>query len=359
MPAILLIDDKPEQLQQLVGAVRNGLPKEVELRTWIPAQADRNPERVFEKHLANDTTLVVTDRDLTEGQAGLFGSTIIAWCKERAIPVADYSRALGEFKKEPDLFEIRVPRDEDKTAAFVTGIFLGFAAINKRVAEDKEIAKERSPAAVLARVLDAPDAEADFALYAVRLAATSGALTSRVIDAAGGGKNEPSDRDIRALLAYIVGHLLLNAVLRYPGPILSQRALEAYLATNDAGRPEVLRLFENARYRGPFAELDTFHWISGVDEVLEKIIPDDRETKTNGELHRLGLERTLKKTLARHPCPKRCKGTNGGFLCPFTQATVCLLPECSVGSNSWIPQGARLCRIEREFFDEWSPMLGL
>lgn len=357
MPAILFIDDKPEQVEELTEGVGGELKaKAVELRTWIPKKGD-DPKQVFDEKVSTDTTLVVTDHDLTEGQTGLFGSTIVEWCQQRAIPVADYSRQVGALTKEPDLFEIRVPRADD-AARFIAGIFRGFDGIHDLIAKDADLWKERSPAAVLARVVDAPDAEADFALYAVRLASSSGALTSRVMRAAGPDE-EPSKQAKRALLGYIVGHLLLNAVLRYPGPILSLRALQAYLATDDAGNRKVLELFESARYHGPFAELDTFHWLSGIDEILEGLIPDDVSTETNGELHRIAVERALNTTLARHSCPLRCHGQNGGFLCPFTSKTVCLRPDCSVGSNSWIPQGARLCRIEREFFDEWSPILGL
>jgi len=355
--AILFIDDKPEQLSGLTEGVRSALGgREVELRTWIPAK-DENPRRVFDERLGTDTTLVVTDQDLTEGQTGLFGSTIVEWCQQSAVPVADYSRGrVGDLKNEPDLFEIRVPRTGD-AASFVTGVYLGFMRINDAISVDKDLWSERSPAAVLARIVDAPRAEADFALYAVRLAAASGALTSRVIQAAQPDQ-EPSQQTKRALLSYIVGHLLLNAVLRYPGPILSLRSLGAYLAITNAGAPKVLNLFESARYSGPFAELDTFHWLSRVDEILESIIPREVSTETNGELHRKAVEASIGEVLERHSCP-RCNGQNGGFLCPFTRKTVCLRPDCSVGSNSWIPQGARLCRIEREFFDEWSPILGL
>lgn len=356
MPAILFIDDKPDQVDGLIKQVREKLGEDnVELRSWVPTEKDS--KKALGEHLSNDTTLVVTDQDLTEAQLGLFGSTIIEWCQQRAVPVADYSRALGELKKEPDLFEIRVPRDEDKTASFVVGVFRGFDEINRRLEEDTEIAKGRSPAAILARVVDAPDAEADFALYAIRLASASGALTSHVM-AFTDPEKEPSDKEKRDVLAYIVGHLLLNSVLRYPGPILSLRALKAYLAADQAGDARVLELFRTARYDGPFSELDTFHWLGKVDEILEPLIPEGALPETNGELHRQVIERALNRELERHPCP-RCQGQNGGYFCPFTQKTVCIRADCSVGSNSWIPQGARICRIEREFFDEWAPVLGL
>jgi hypothetical protein len=185
-------------------------------------------------------------------------------------------------------------------------------------------------------------------------------LADRVIETAPDDQ-EPSDERKRRLLSYIIGHLLLNAVLRFPGPIMSMRALKAYTASDEADAPDILALFAPAAYAGPFSRLDTFFWLSKVDEILDTYIgalPADVQTETSGEMNRKAIEAHLNRDLARHGCP-RCQGANGGFYCPLTQRTVCLRQDCSVGSNSWIPAGARLCRIERDFFDEWAPVLGL
>jgi hypothetical protein len=354
MAGILLIDDRPELLQRLKADVDGRLAgQQVDVKTWMPSLADKDPRGVFEEKAA-DRTLVVTDYDLTSGgQLGLFGSTIVSWCQQLAIPVADYSRAnIGALPKEPDLFELRVPQAAD-AAGFIASVFLGFRTISEAVAAEKDLVHERSPAAVLSRVLGSAESEADFSLYTLRLGPASGALTSRVVD-----QKDKSPEAKQRVMAYITGHFLLNAVLRFPGPILSLRAMKAYVASDDAALPEILALFEGARYRGPFSDLDQFFWLSKVDQVLEGLIPEDLVTETNGEQHRIALERALNRTLSRHECP-RCKGQNGGFYCPLTAKTVCLRSDCSVGSNSWIPQGARICRIERTFFDEMSPILGL
>lgn len=355
MPGILFIDDRQNELNALVEAVRQFLGEKAVLKAWVPRED--NVRAAFEAQLGKDTALVVTDRELSLAKAGFDGATIIGWCQELALPVADYSRALDVLKKEPDLFEIRVPRDDEGAmAAYVAGIFLGFDAINKAIVEDKDFEEERSPAAALAGILGVPEAEADFALYSIRLGATSGALTSRVMKSVGA---HPEEGEKRRLLAYIVGHFLLNSVLRYPGPILSLAALKAYLASDAAGDERVLQLFKTARYSGPFADLDTYHWLSKVDDLLYEMIPENASAETNGELNRMGVERRLKTELVRHDCPERCKGQNGGYYCPFTKRTVCTRSDCSVGSNGWIPQGALLCRIERGFFEDWSQLLGL
>ncbi len=357
MRSILLIDDKEATVDELATALRALLAADdVQIRVWVPTQGDRDARAAFKSRIDRGTTLVITDSDLTsQGQTGLFGESIVAWCQALAIPVGDYSRKPASLPKAPELFELRVPADPGRATAFVAAIFKGFRDIGDALTANGELLRMRSPAAVVASLLDQPEIESQLALYSVRIGAASGALMDRVEQAT------PLPEDKRDLLVYIAGHLLLT-VLRFPGPILSLSALKAYVASDEADSPDVTALFGSARYHGPFAELEEYFWLSSVDSVLDeaaKGLPTDYEAETSGELHRFILERTLSRTLARHECPTRCQGQNGGFFCPFTFRTVCQRQDCSVGSNSWIPPGAKVCRIERDFFEEWAPILGL
>ncbi len=359
MKSILLVDDDRELLGELQARMSGQLPLDMEIRTWVPSKTDTDARAVFEQHIDQDTTFVVTDYDLTrQGPTGLFGTSIVTWCQKRGIPVADFSRGdPGALPKAPDLFEIRVPTDDtDAAARFVVAVAQGFSSIAEAIRGNDELLGKRSPSAALAAMLGVPEDDGQFALYGVRLGAASGALADQIIDI-----HDPShDRKVR-LLAYITGHLLLNAVLRFPGPIVSVRALKGYLGTDEADAADVTQLFATAAYTGPFARLDSFFWVTRVDEVLDELrrnLPENIEAETDGEIRRLALERALNRELRRHGCP-RCQGRNGGFWCPLTSRTVCLRDDCSVGSNSWIPAGATVCRIEREFFEEWAPILGL
>jgi hypothetical protein len=153
----------------------------------------------------------------------------------------------------------------------------------------------------------------------------------------------------------------LNAVLRFPGPILSSRALAAYVGSGEPEELVIGDLFSEAQYSGPFSGLARYFWLSKVDEKLRELIsalPQGFNAETHGEMNREALELHLGRKLTRHDCP-RCAGQNGGFLCPFTRRTVCQRPDCSVGSNSWVPPGAKLCRVERDFYEEWAPILGI
>lgn len=361
MNSILLVDDDAQLLGELTAALGNRLGDQVEIRTWIPAKDD-NPQEVFGRLVDADTKLVITDHDLTKlGQTGLFGASIVNWSQARFIPVGDFSRGnVGAIPKESELFELRVPTRPAEAAGFVVTIYRGFSAIDEALAADAAVLSKQSPASVLAGILGVPSQDSQFALYSVRLGTASGALMDQLASTAPPEIVPTTDQKIK-LLSYIVGHLLLNSVLRFAGPILSMRALKAYVASDEADAPDVQALFAAAVYRGPFSEFDQYFWFAGVNDVLDPLIQDlpaDAQAETQGEINRRALERKLGRDLRRHACP-RCQGLNGGSFCPFTKRTVCIRKDCSVGPNTWIPGGAKLCRIERDFFDEWAPILGL
>jgi len=358
MPNLLLIDDEQPHLAELVAALETELRKDdVEIRQWVPQMGD-DAERSFNERVDPNTSLVITDYNLTDnGQTGLFGSTIVGWCQARAIPVGDFSRAnRSPLPKQPNQYEIRIPSDANSAAKYIAGTFRGFVQIQRALDSAPElIKKKRSPVSVLSEILGRPKEESRFALYGGRVGAANAALVDIVtLD------GDASEASKRKLTCYIVGHLLLNVILRFPGPLLNERVLAAYLAIADAEIGKVKDLFAKALYNGPFSDIGPFYWLSDVDAVLDDIsraAQSDSKAETSGQLNREAVESKLRAKLARHECP-RCKGLNGGFFCPFTNRTVCQLPYCSVGSNGWIPQGARLCRIEKDFYDEWAPMLG-
>jgi hypothetical protein len=363
--AILLIDDSPELLRELEEELKAQFkPGEATIVTWVP-RAAKDPKLEFERYVKdNDLRLVVTDYDLTKGgQAGFFGSTVVDWCQSQAIPVGDFSRRQNDaLPKEPNLFEIRVPVISNEVAAkYIAGVFRGFEEIRVAIASDTTLIKRRSPASALAALLGAKNDENQFAQYVSRFTGTSSALINRLVRTA--SKNQkPSEGDKTSILSYIVGHILLNAVLRFPGPIVNMDALAAYLAVAITEQDTINKLFAFARYSGPFSALGPYFWTRKVDDKLgefEQLIPADLEFESVGEKNRKSIEVHLNREFLRPIGCDRCNGKNGGFLCPFTNRTVCQRQDCSVVSNVLVPQGARLSRIEREFYDEWAPILGM
>jgi len=360
MYKLLLIDDTEHYAFQLKNELEQLLePSEVEIDVWVPKGSD-NPRDTFNGLINPSTILVITDYDLTsQGQTGLFGASIVDWCQSLAIPVGDFSRGqASNLPSEPNLFELRVPTSGGKSALFIASVFKGFLSLRKQLEGRPDLLSKRRPAGVLSAVLGVPELESQFALYGSRLTSSNGALLDKILKFTP-IEVEPSTEEKQTLVAYIIGHLLLNSILKFPGPILSIEGLGAYLATSE--HDEISILFDAARYSGPFNELGPFFWLSKVDTLLDlwgEGLQAEFEYESSGELNRSIIENQIKRPLSRNAC-SRCHGKNGGFLCPFTKRAICQLPTCSVSSSSWIPAGARICRIERDFYDELAPILGM
>jgi hypothetical protein len=357
MSNILLIDDDEAHLRELAETIALH-DATLEVRTWKPAK-DENPATRFAEKRDEQTVLVVTDYDLTQqGPPGLLGNSVVAWCQQLNIPVGDFSRGLVQnLPEEPNQYEIRVPANDPEAAAkFIIGVYRGFDSISSALAGlDEELFSKRSPVAVLAEILGRPQEEARFAPYAIRLGSSNPSLKEHIRL-----HPDPDTGEKRKLLSYVLGHLLLNVVLRYPGPIMNSDSLAAYLGCSMSEVETLMEFFHQSRYRGPFGEVGNFFWLSDADAHLQPLIanlPTETSTETRGELNRLAVEQSLGRELERHDCDI-CQGVNGGFWCPFTKKPVCQIRDCSVSSNAWIPQGARLCRIKKEFYDEWAPVLG-
>lgn len=359
-PSILLIDDDEEGLDSLRKGLGDRLHDDAKLVVWQPAIEDGSPADAFEQRIDDSTTLVITDYDLTTSVKGFFGHSIVGWCQMRSIPVGDFSRAnFDALPREPNLFELRVPTDEQEATDFITNTFKGFSDIRARIENNLQVLTEqRSLAAVLAALLDRPQCESQFAAYTTKLGASNSALVQRLRKFAE-NNSLPNDEDKIRFLAYVLGHVLLNAVLKYPGPILSVQALCAYLATTTDESESLISLFDEARYKGPFSEGIPLFWRDEVDSILDDQAEGIAEQQFDslGASNRNAVEAALNRELAPHSCG-RCKGIKGGFWCPFTMRPVCERDDCSVPASSWIPSGAQLSRVERDFYDEWAPILG-
>ena len=257
--AILLIDDLEEKLASMERLVGEELgPGKV--CAWSPKEGEE-PSRVFEELVGDETVLVVTDYDLTTAVNGFFGHTVVAWCRNRSIPVADFTRGHRDaLSEEPDLFELRVPRGEAEAIAYIVRAFRGFERIRQGIERDPALVAEgRSPAQVLAALLGREDMESHLGPYLSR----PGLFNSSLVETLTGGEDgerDASATEKRRLLTYILGHVLLNAVLKYPGPILGEGPLCAYLAGSMENVDRIATLFEGARYEGPFSEGERHFW---------------------------------------------------------------------------------------------------
>ncbi len=355
---VLLIDDEAESLKTLAKHVEEALGNApIKVETWQPIHG-QDAVAHFAELTAHPPLMVVTDYDLTRGGvAGLFGPSIVALAKRRAIPVGDYSRKPHTLTTESDVFEFRLPSNPAEAGPFIASIALGFLEISTLISKQEALIEEHSPAGLLADLLARPRMSGPFALYSSRIATGNSALVQLLRD-----ETDPSLGTRARVATYVLGHLLFNSVLRFPGPIMHRDALCAYVgASRDEGEV-IATLFKDARYHGPFAESGAYFWQDDVDDLIEALASEN-ESDYDGSMpldtyRRSVAETKLGRAVSRHDCG-RCHGERGGYWCPFSKRPVCDRSDCSVAASSWIPEGASLSRLEKDFYDEWAPLMGL
>ncbi len=350
---ILVIDDEAGHAHSLATAI-SAMPsaEPVDVATWVPQGED--PEERFDAEATADTTLVVTDYDLSKGTLGLFGSTIVDWCQERLLPCADFSRGRPRrTPSQPDLFELKIPtRTVQEGAQEAISLARGFTAVFGSLGDMSQM---DSPSNALAHAMDAEDLEPELSQYFTRLGSVGPGVREHLHH---GLAADARSTLLRRAMTYVVGHVLRNAVLGFPGPLMHLPGLSAYVGTSPDETEVLKRVFTSALYEGPFADFQSYYWRHKVDDKLEQIsthVPPTEEERWARSV----LEAHLDRSLAAHTCQREgCDGINGGFWCPYTNRAVCARADCSVTSDSWIPRGATLTRIERDYFDEWAPILG-
>lgn len=357
-PLVLLIDDQEDLLRPIKESLTTLLAaKNVTIETWVPTGSNggEDPETILNSYLSKNLVLVITDFDLTkQGMLGFQGSAVQSWCQRHLIPVGDFSRGRSiDLPKEPDLFEIRVPIDTNSAAAnYIAGVYQGFFAIKEEVRGRNEAL--RSLSSLTAEILKRPDIEPELSLYFTRLISSNSMLRERMLSYSQKGGND----SVESLLSYVIGHVLLNLVISFPGPILDQNVLAAYIGTTPSGADSFISAVELPRYDGPFSSLEPLFWRTEVDRILDAANLDGNAL--DQALYNRSVACVVSGlVLPVHGCRREgCEGRRGGFWCPFTRRAVCFRGDCSQASSAWIPDGADLCRVEVEFFEELVPLLG-
>lgn len=355
---VLVIDDETERLEQLAALLRGELP-DVEVVTWVPTNSEA-PYARFEALVASPTGLIVTDHDLTKSGTGLFGSTITGWAQERFLPVCNFSRKPPRsLPRESNFFELRVPVvvEEASRAQYVARVYHGFSHLREHIAANHE--ERASPAALLAGAMGDLALQDELAPYITSVSSASSAFLKDVRD-----RGEVPSGEVQVeLQTFILGHVLVNAVLEYPGPVMSRAALAAYCALGREAEAALVELFSEAVYSGPFALPGEYFLRAKVDEKIDELA-SAQAVDGGGDYPGVEVDEYTRAVVTRalddapaHGC-ERCGGVRGGYWCPFKQRPVCNRDDCSVPSSTWIPRGATLCRVERDYYDEFAPLLG-
>jgi hypothetical protein len=301
-------------------------------------------ERILGRSPYDGITLLVADRDLSKSQnfGGMSVSAVTGAAKRLAVPVCSYARqpAPEDYKWrarwEEGHIVLTSGNDNDLARQAVLAAH-GFAEIAANLPEVMKGSK--SPAKILAALLGKPEHSDKIALYGV-------GDQSRLSEIPEKAKDE-ADRVKK--IGCFLGYWLWDSILRYPGLLVNEVAAASHLniATDDFRKPEVLAVFEEALYHGPFADQDKPQWWRGtMDDTVSRGGCND------------GLELARKK-LGDTIHPSQCWVDNtkpAGYYCIISEKPVSL--ENSRGGLSWFPRGADLTRITTRLFEEYGPWIG-
>lgn len=320
----------------------------------IPPDIDDASEDVLVSNLStlcktDEIGLIVVDHDLSQLKSSLSESIVTAAAHELAIPVCRYHRRSSAAPKQASNWELNsniFAIDVDFNGALprtLLDALDGFKELQTRYENLDPKIRSNGPAVVLATILDKPGLATHFSLY------TSGIsfLNDPLIVSQHQDDKTARKEMLAKRIPYVLGYWLYNSILKFPGIILNEEAAASYLdiATNDFLLPDVAAFFQDARYRGPFSNSGTYWWRAILDDMLDD--EDAHEYLKNHE---------CPATVNRSKC-SRSGATPAGYYDLFTKKPIS--KDASVGSLSWIPQGADLARVDKERYEELAPILNL
>ena len=199
----------------------------------------------FKVILKNNPILVVTDYDFSgSGLNGFYGLTIARWCKSKLIPIGEYSDKdkFGNIVQ-PNLFDISVPSGHTVAPVHIASIVNGFISFRNFIESNKEIVENKfSLSKIISLILGREHLQLHFNQYIESIDKVS-IIYERI--------KKVSTQKLRTITTYIIGYLLLNSILKYPGPIISEQVLCSYLSIATSNSGDLKRVFKKAIYQGP------------------------------------------------------------------------------------------------------------
>lgn len=369
---ILLFEDDNKIVDDFKSAIEPLLDKDLELEIFPldqpPAEnnlpyEDRVADAIERAQYRDRLTLIVTDRDLSTQSAhwrGLSESAVSAAAREFGIPVACYRRKKSDVSDDlmriPGNGLIELPADITRRAEKVAILGRGFVDLAGRVQKLSEKAgksakkkgddaRESSPGALLAQVLEQPMSAAHFDTFACG-DQTAIAQILRI----SGDSNKKISHEIQGRLVAALGVWLADVVMRYPGVLVNATAAASYLDIDKSvfKRESVLNVFSSARYGSlPFSDVKDPMWWR---HLLDDIISDNGCSSGLDVCRKKGLKRL--KYCGCSVAPE----LHAGYYCMATEQPISA--EKSSGRVRWFPPGADLARLTQVTYKKLAPWIG-
>ena len=356
MSRILLFDDIAEQRNEISDVLLRLVDKQADV---VPFDDNEGPpngdtyERHIERELAadqdEDIGLIACDKELGmyTKYPGLSANAISAVARNLGVPFCQYSRRSNYPGQELERYknlsrwnseEITLAgTTEREWAREICELWRGFEQIREAYKQDE--INTLKPSLALATIMGREDAATRISLYG---SGDQSVMTEVFAFVEGGNLDEVTHRMPRVL-----GTWLRLSVLRFPGLLVNETAAASYLnvSTDEFTKEEVQKFFSDARYNGPFSEIETWWWRDDLEGMLL-----DADVAT-------GKEYLASKGLDVEACLDYETGGTAGFYCLVTQTPVSR--SNSKGNINWFPSGADLSRIRTSNFEKITSLVSM
>jgi len=291
-------------------------------------------EHTVGEYLYSDTDirLVLVDRDLHNYDAKVRSeSTITQGAAMASIPVCGYSRRsiannpgaiLSQLSSEVSYPLHLVDKSADELAKAVINIYKGFVEIDELYSRSEH--QPDSHGRILAELLGKPEQGIYFDGYPNLIPKSSDLI-----------KNETGEVPKR-FVSYRLGLLLSKFILRFPGVIVDQHHLAAYLNLNIEDLVDNKALLDQFKYQGPFSEYFDYWWRYDIDNyMLSNDLEDGSALLLNlGDVGALSFSENSEEHV-------------------YCVVSGEVLPHSDSIALSLAPRGADLSRISRSLAEQW------
>jgi hypothetical protein len=348
---ILVLEDRDEYddlLSEIREAESVGLSiVDPDLDRDFGGQNGREAVENLMEEIGGYPLLTVLDWDLSMGDGPITRDNIVSYCETNHIPLCVYHRMSTGLSDERAVQEYEESRFKvDPTSLADAGSKVGHIAnglhdITTTISEVFDGEGDQP----LPDLLDAPiTVRGKLDQYSW---GNPGVIKS--------GQTEVSQDELVRRATTNQGYWILNELLEFPGALLNETALAAYLNVDHERfeQSTAYRVpFEDAKYSGPFGELHDWWWTPSIHEIrVEQMDEEDAEPPLGPELFdRLGTPEID----VSHCTSDRGGGHEGArYYCIIKETPVC--EEHSTAPEGWIPKGATRSRVSEEEYDRLKP----
>lgn len=366
MDKILLVEDTLEERNKLELAINSTIKEygleevlslEVlrntgdELNSMFPPDKSVKGTQALEDRLAayldnrKEIKLLVIDHDLSGFLNDKLSEPVISIASHSSsIPLIRYARinrksvdTLADAIDAGSEFSIKIDtKNPTEAAKKIINAYDGFSKIKSAIEALGYDQISKGPAHIIASITNAKTQEDNFWMYVSGASLLKELVELNEVMIAQKLNDPQKNKLIVDRLSYIIGYWFYNIVLTFPGVILNKTATSSYLHITEDDLESNQRIFEIAKYSGPFSLTEEYWWKEKIDEILEQ-----EEVDTGFELlakNRIHVEKQA-----------------SGYYCIMTQSAISSEDSRSL---SWLPNGAILSKVDKNLYDQYAPFFG-